>query len=97
MKFRVHFYSKVVSTDQKVRFILEEQISLMGDHGINWNTITLVQRIKTDSEGIAFIVRFSDERSATYHPNSPEGKALLNHWLKYAPNLQDGAEKIPIL
>jgi hypothetical protein len=87
---------KVVSTDQKVRFILEEQISLLGDHGINWDTIALVQRIKTDNEDIAFIVRFSSEKSATYHPNSPEGEALLKHWEKYAPNLRDGAERIRV-
>jgi hypothetical protein len=41
-----------------VRFILEEQLLLSGDNKINWKNILLVERLKTYSEGIAFIVTF---------------------------------------
>ena len=75
---------------------MEEQLFLIGDNTINWKNIQLIERLKTDSEGIAFIVHFSDEKSATYHQNSPEGQALLNHWEKYAPKLTAGAERIPV-
>ena len=95
MKFRLHFHRKHYSI-QKVRFILEEQLLFSGDNTINWKNIQLVERLKTDSEGIAFIVHFSDEKSATYHQNSPEGAVLLNHWEKYAPQLTDSAERIPV-
>ena len=79
-----------------MRFILEEQLLLSEDNKINWKNILLVQRLKTDSEGITFIVHFSDEKSVTYHQNSPEGQALLNHWEKYAPKLTANAERLPV-
>lgn len=75
---------------------MEEQLLLIGDNEINWKNILLVERLKADSGDYAFTVHFSDEKSATYHQNSPEGKALLNHWEKYAPKLTDGAERIPV-
>jgi hypothetical protein len=99
MEIRLHFQGKlynIQNTMQKVRFTLEEQFFLGGDNVINWKNILLVERLKTDSEGIAFIVHFSDERSATYHQDSAEGEALLNHWEKYAPNWQDGADRIAV-
>lgn len=99
MEIRLHFQGKlynIQNTMQKVRFTLEEQLFLSGDNAINWKNIQLVERSKTDSEGIAFIVHFSDETSATYHQNSPEGVVLLNYWEKYAPKLTDGAERIPV-
>jgi hypothetical protein len=79
-----------------VRFILEKQLLLSGDNKINWKNILLVERLKTDSEGIAFIVHFSDERSVAYHQNSPEGEVLFNHWEKYAPKLTADAARIPV-
>jgi hypothetical protein len=75
---------------------MDEHLFLIRDNEITWKNILLIERLKTDSEGIAFIVHFSDEKSATYHQNSPEGQALLNHWEKYAPKLTDGAERIPV-
>lgn len=75
---------------------MQEQFFLIEDNVINWKNIQLVERLKTESEGITFIVHFADERTATYHPGSPEGKALLNHWLKYAPDLREDAERIRV-
>ena len=81
---------------QKVRFIVEEQLFLSGDNTINWKNILLVERLRTDGGNYAFAVLFSDEKSATYHQNSPAGKALLKHWEKYAPKLTERAERIPV-
>ena len=99
MEFRLHFHHKlytIVNIMQKVRFIVEEQLFLSGDNAINWKNIRLVERLKTDSGDYAFTVHFSSEKSATYHQNSPEGEALLNHWEKYAPKLTVGTERIPV-
>ena len=75
---------------------MEEQLFLSGNNAINWKNILLVERLRTDGGNYAFTVLFSDEKSATYHQNSPEGEALLKHWEKYAPKLTDGAERIPV-
>ncbi|HEY6540180.1 MAG TPA: hypothetical protein VIZ18_04545 [Ktedonobacteraceae bacterium] len=81
---------------QKVGFTLEEQPVLIGDNAINWKRILLVERLKTESGDYAFTVYFADEKSATYHQNSPEGAVLLTHWERYEPKVSDTAERIPI-
>ena len=75
---------------------MEEQRVLSADNAINWHSILLVQRMQTESGNYAFTVYFADEKSATYHQNTPEGAVLLNHWEKYAPKLSESAERIPI-
>ena len=75
---------------------MQEQFFLIEDNVINWQNIQLVERLKTENEGITFIVHFLDERSVTYSPGSPEGKALLNHWLKYAPHVSADARRIRV-
>ena len=81
---------------QKVRFTLEEHRVLSADNAINWKSILLVERLKTESGDYAFTVYFADEKSATYHQNSLEGAVLLSHWEKYEPKLSEKAERIPI-
>lgn len=97
--FRLHFHHKLYSiqnTLQKVRLTVEEQHVLSAGNSINWNTILLVQKMQTASGDYTFTVYFADEKSATFHQNSPEGAVLLNHWEKYAPKLSETAERIPI-
>jgi hypothetical protein len=81
---------------QKVRFTVEEQRVLSADNAINWKSILLVKRLKTESGDYAFTVLFADEKSATYHQSSREGAVLLNHWERYEPKLTAGAQRIPI-
>lgn len=75
---------------------MEEQRILSADYAINWKSILLVQRMQTETGDYAFIVYFADEKSVTYHQNSPEGAVLLNHWQRYEPKLTASAERIPI-
>ena len=75
---------------------MEEHHVLSADNAINWESILLVERLQTGSGDYAFTVYFANEKSVTYHQNSPEGAVLYNHWEKYAPRLSDGAERIPI-
>ena len=81
---------------QKVGFTVEEQRLLSGDNAINWQSILLVERLKTENGDYAFTVYFADEKSATYYQNSPEGAVLFNHWERYAPKLSENAQRIPI-
>ena len=75
---------------------MEEQRVLIADNTINWKSILLVERQKTESGDYAFTVHFADEKSATFHQNSPEGSVLLNHWQRFEPKVPAGAERIPI-
>lgn len=75
---------------------MEEQRVLSADNAINWTSILLVKRLKTESGDYAFTVLFTDERSATYDQNSPEGAVLLNHWERYEPKVTAGAKRIAI-
>ena len=95
MKFRLHFHRKLYNI-QKVRFIVEEHVLLGRDNTINWKNILLVERLKAGSGDYAFTVYFTNDKSATYHQNSPEGAVLYHHWERYAPQVSDNAERIPI-
>jgi hypothetical protein len=86
----------IQNTIQKARFTVEEQPVLIGDNAVNWKSILLVERLKTESGDYAFTVHFADEKSATYHQNSREGVVLFNHWEKYEPKLSEDAQRIPI-
>ena len=77
-------------------FTVEEQHVLSADNAINWKFILLVERLQTVSGDCAFTVHFANEKSTTYHQNSPEGAVLYNHWERYAPKVSDDAERIPI-
>ncbi len=81
---------------QKVGFTVEEYHVLSAGNAINWKSILLVQKLQTASGDYTFTVFFADEKSTTYHQNSPEGAVLLNHWERYAPKLSEDAERIPI-
>src|SRR5579859_1887431 len=99
MIFRLHFHQKlyiIQNTGQKVGFTVEEQSILIGTNAINWKSILLIERLKTESGDFAFTVYFADEKSATYHQNSPEGEILLTHWERYEPKVSENAERIPI-
>ena len=75
---------------------MEEHYVLSADNAINWENILLVERLRTESGDYAFTVYLADDKSVTYHQNSPEGAVLHNHWEKYAPKLSEDAERIPI-
>ena len=77
-------------------FTVEEYRVLSADNTINWGRIRLVERLQTGNGNYAFTVYFADEKSVTYHQNSPEGAVLYSHWERYAPKLAEDAERIPI-
>ena len=81
---------------QKVGFTVEERRILSADNAIKWEHILLVERLQAGNGYYAFTVYFADEKSVTYHQNSPEGTVLHNHWERYAPKLSDDAERIPV-
>src|SRR5579872_1014271 len=92
MTFRLHFHHKlyiIQNTMQKVRLTVEEQHVLSTGNNINWKSILLVQKMQTASGDYTFTVYFADEKSATYHQNSPEGAVLLNHWKRYEPKVSE--------
>ena len=81
---------------QKVGFTVEEYHVLSADNAINWERILLVERVQAGSGSYVFTVHFADDKSVTYHQDSPEGAVLYNHWERYAPRLTADAQRIPI-